>query len=776
MAISFISPEEYCGRLKEMRTSEKVVRLQDCIRESMKTAKKSRSDALTVLDDETAGQSLIVRKALAKKMKLSQVPIGIWDEQLIAGSIALHKEGIMLGGGLPMYATDAEAEEAKKYNLSVWSIVGHIVPDYKRLLRLGIKGIMSAAEHGLAAADAGEKAGFYKAVIISLDGLACYAQRHAELCDSLAEAETNDIRRHELYSLALDLKFSPMNPPETLSQALNTIWLTHAAFQLVGNSLAIGRIDQLMEPYLQRDLAAGRLDLEKAQELFDCFFIKFNERVLDNRVAAQFIDAEKVQAANEKNWAKRSPFAHSTQKFNVRDSVDATNHWLQNVILGGVKPEDGSDAACLSTVMCLESFRRNQMTNPCTTVRLHKNSPEYIVKMVGEVLLTGGGLPAIFNDEAIIPSLIKSGFPLEDSRDYTNDGCWEVLVPGRTDFYFDRFNMLKCLEWALNRGRSRVDGRQEAPDPGDPWEYECFDDVMNSFKRLLDYELEGIISKLDAGFGKRALIAPTPLLSALMEGPVEKGEDMTAGGAKYSTYGLIAEGLSHLIDSLAAIKKVIYEDKRADMGVLIDALNKNFKGYESLRRIMQKAPKYGNNDAYADALGQDIISYFAEKVRELNVKYDKIKYLPGVGTFSWYIAIGEGSGPSPDGRLSCEAVSSNFSPSVNAANKGVTGAVLSHSRMNMTDLPVGSPIDLRISSKVTDGAGGKEKLSGLIRSFIELGGNMLTLTVTDTETLRKAQQEPEKYSTLRVRMGGWSAYFTMLSKEQQEHHINKQEE
>lgn len=775
-----ISSEKYCDYLTQgpggfRAVSPRVEKLQDMIFTSMKRPKQVWRDVGSILDGETVREPLIVRKALAKKRKLETVPIGHWPGQLIAGSFTLNGENLMLTGALPTYATDDEIAAAAREGLSVWSIVGHIVPDYQRLLTLGTRGIREQAARGLERAKENTSRDFYRAVLIALEGLEVLAARHARFYENLAAGTDDPVSRRELGGLAADLRRAPLDPPETLSQALNSIWLTHLALQICGNYLAIGRIDQHVNRYLEQDLATGRLDAVGAQELFDCFLLKFNERSVDNAVALQETDTVKVQENMDRNWSKRSPFDHSTQKFNVRDSIDATNHWLQNVILGGVKPDDGSDAANLATIMCLEAFRHSGMTNPCVTVRLHRHSPPYLLAKVAEVLSTGGGLPAIFNDETIIPSLAGNGFPLEAARDYTNDGCWEVIVGGRTDFYFDRFNMLKCLEWTLNRGRSRVDGKEEAPDPGEPRDFSSFDQVLGCFQRLLDYELQGVMDKIHSGFGKRALIAPTPLLSALLDGPVENGMDMTAGGARFITYGLIAEGVSHLIDSLAAIKKVVFEDRKASMAKLIDALDHNFHGYEDLRRLLRQAPKYGNNDPYTDCVGRDVLGYFTAKVRELNERYDKINFLAGVGTFSWYIAIGEGSGPSPDGRLMAEEVGSNFSPSAGASRKGITGAILSHAGMSTGQLPVGSPLDLRLGKRYVSGEGGKERLVGLLKTFVELGGNMMTLTVADTETLRQAQQNPDRYRDLRVRMGGWSAYFTMLSKEQQEHHISKED-
>jgi choline trimethylamine-lyase len=755
--------------------SKRVERLLEDIHLSMNKPKKLWDDVGSVLDESTAEMPLIIRNALALKRKLEIAPLGLWEGQLIAGSICLYKEGIMITEKLPKYATSEEIEAASKLGLSVGSIVGHIVPHYPKLLTMGITGIKDFVNYQLKNTVEQDKIDFYKAVNISLDGLAAFSKRYSELLRSSAEETEDSSKKAELLEVSESLAHSPLYPAKNFHQALNCIWITHVAFQLTGNSLAIGRLDQHIIPYLIKDLKKKAIDLSIAQEMLDCFFIKFNERALNNEIVRNKTDMTKAQENNDKNWSKRSPFAHSTQKYNIRDSIDATNHWLQNVLIGGVKPEDGSDATNLATIMCLEAFKRNKLTNPCLTVRLHSRSPQYLLEMVGETLITGGGSPAIFNDDAIIKSLVDNGFPVEAARDYTNDGCWEVIVAGRTDFYFDRFNMLKCLEWALNRGCSRIDGKKEAPDLGDPKEIQSYEELINKFYILLDYELDGVMKKINNDFGKRAMIAPTPLLSALLEGPLENGIDMTAGGTRFITYGLIAEGLSHLIDSFAGVKKVIFEEKLATMKDLIDALDKNFEGCEALRHRMQSAPKYGNNNSYADEIGKEITGYFTEKVKELNLKYNKLKFLPGVGTFSWYMAIGEGLGATPDGRYSAEAVSSNFSPSLGVVNKGVTGAILSHSKMNMEELAVGAPLDLRVNENLVAGSEGRNRLLGIIRSFIQLGGNMLTLTVVSTETLRKAQREPEKYRDLRVRMGGWSAYFTMLSKEQQDHHIRKQE-
>jgi pyruvate-formate lyase len=274
----------------------------------------------------------------------------------------------------------------------------------------------------------------------------------------------------------------------------------------------------------------------------------------------------------------------------------------------------------------------------------------------------------------------------------------------------------------------------------------------------------------------RYSIAPVPLLSALIDGCIDQRRDMTAGGARYRTFGMLAESAGHTIDSLAAIKKVIFQDRQATMAELCDALDANFEGHAPLRNKLMAAPKYGNDDPEADTVGQAMIDAYTEIVARHAVAHqDKVRFPCGVGTFSWYIGIGEGLGPSPDGRLAAEPVSSNFSPALGRDRNGIPGAILSYASMHHSNLPAGGPLDLRLNRHLVLGEEGTERMAGLVRSFVETGGNMMTLTVVDTEELRAAQREPESYRSLRVRMGGWCAYFTMLSREQQDHHIRRQE-
>jgi len=267
-----------------------------------------------------------------------------------------------------------------------------------------------------------------------------------------------------------------------------------------------------------------------------------------------------------------------------------------------------------------------------------------------------------------------------------------------------------------------------------------------------------------------------PLLSALIEGCVSSHKDLTAGGSKHRTFGMLAEGAAHAIDSLTAIKTVVFERDEATMAELCDALDRDFDGFGPLRQKLLGAPKYGNDDEMADAVGRAVMEAFASAVaRHAASHLATVRFPAGIGTFSWYVGIGEGLGASPDGRLAGEPVSSNASPALGRDMHGIPGAILSYSRMPHDRLPAAGPLDLRIARRLVEGDEGTSRMAALIRSFVDTGGTMMTLTVADTEELRAAQREPDRYRSLRVRMGGWCAYFTMLSGEQQDHHIRRQD-
>ncbi len=726
-------------------------------------------DCPTAIDERFMAEPLIVRKARAIALKLSHMPTDLWAGQLFAGSMTLEAPRVHAEWGFPDYTHQAERAEASKHGVSIRSVFGHIVPDYPRLLTRGLRGILADADAQRAAAANDEERAFLDAVAVACQAVIDFAGRLADRCAAEADAAP-PARAAELRAMAENLRVAPAQPPQTFWQALQALWLLHMVFHSTLNGNALGRLDQYAWPFLADDLEAGRIDWEAAAELVDCFTLKFNER-------AKATDEQRPEARVDEpvDPSRRTRHATSSQLGRKRDGLDATNHWLQNIVVGGLTPE-GEDGTNGLTYLLLDSYAANGMTNPLLTVRLHADSPDALVRRTCEVLKDGGGMPALFNDEAIVPALQRLGIPQGDARDYTNDGCWEVIIPGRTDFRFQRVSVMLPLEWTLTRGRSRFTGQLDGLDSGDPRTFENFDALWRAYEAQLDAVIGRTVERAVAELNLRSTIAPVPLLSALIDGAIEQRRDMTAGGARFRTFALLAEGAAHAIDSLSAIRTVVFEDRQATLTELCDALEVNFAGHEMLRQRLMAAPKYGNDDERADAVGQRLIESFCAIVaRHAEAHRAALKFPCGVGTFSWYIGIGEGLGASPDGRRAGEPVSSNFSPALGRDGAGLPGAVLSYAKMHHSHLPAGGPLDLRLARHLVLGQAGTDRMAGLLRGFVDTGGAMMTLTVADTEELRAAQHEPDRYRSLRVRMGGWCAYFTMLSRQQQDHHIRRQE-
>lgn len=779
--------ETYSREIVESVPSERVAFLIEEVRDNMVSKNRKTGGMEPVLNEETGKLPVIIRKAMAEKRKLESAPCGIWRGQIFAGCFTLREEKLVNTYDLPEFAYPEEQAKGEKYGFGIYSMFGHISPDYKRLLNLGTAGIRKRIESRLSALEAEkiisgcdcrnlEKTrDFLTAAAISLEGLENFAANHAAMLFEKAEVCEDGAWKKELLRCAEALLWVPKHPARSFFEACQSSWLLHLALQLTDNYLALGRPDQYLYPFLKKDLEEGRLSLAEAQEMTDCYMLKFNERSQDNEVAAEMMDLELRQKKFNEQWEERKLYDIGHQRYNVRDTVDAINHWNQNVIVGGVIPDTGEDASNILTVMIIESFRRLRMTNPVLSVRLGRQTPAYLKRQIAVTLKTGGGLPALYNDEAIIGGYTHFGVDLKEARDYANNGCWECLLPGKTDFYFTKLNALKCMEWVLNHGRCHIDQKQEVPDQGpveDIRDYEeLYRRVLKNFRIVMESSAKHMVETQHL----RSIVAPVPLLSAFLEGPIEKGRDMTQMGARFILGGIIAEGISHTIDSLTAIKKVVFEEKYCTLKEVADAIDRNFKGCESLRCRLASCPKYGANQAEADAVGMRLTRDYSKMMEEIDRKYPEMKFLPGIGTFSWYIAVGNGTGASADGRYAGEAVASNFSPSAGAMTRGITGALLSFSKMNLDVLPLGSPLDLGLSGQYVKGEAGTARMIGLIDTFLELGGNLLTISVADAELLKEAQAQPEQYKDLRVRMGGWSAYFTMLSREQQEHHIKKAE-
>ncbi len=790
--------------------SSRVNRLYTLLQERMTQKQKSWGEGLTILDKPSTTQlPLVLRHAKAVERTLLEMAIVIEEDDLIVGNNA--KDGVLVRPRLPKYATDEERTQAKEEGSTIEGTLAHKTPYYYDVLEKGLSGIIADINHKMAdikarpqSQEQDKKLALLQAMHLECSAVITMANRYADLAEKLSLRTDTSKRRDELLKITQVCRRVPEFPARTFHEAVQSFWFVNYALFSTQTLVACGRLDQFLYPALKRELDAGTITLDEAQEFIDCLWVRFNDRAQicrENFVEGD--DNDKSEAGSESDetaskWgigsgAKTGKVTHSVpgkwaaghrkRPFVPEDAADAINHWGQNVLISGIQP-DGSDGTNELTYISLNAAEKLALTSPVLSLRLHRNSPPELLHRCAEVLKSGGGMPYIDNDDAIIRAYVDLGVPLEDARDYANSNCWETMIQGKSDQELIRgINFLLFLELALNHGSSHVHG-QLGPDTGDPREFTSFQQLMDAWKLQTDHQIKQSIDYIANGVTNGTLdhsghskYSYNPLLSALTLDCIEKEKDITHCGARYTIWHAMAEGVANAIDSMAAIKKTVFEDKTLTMDQLLIALEADWKGYENLRRrLIARAPKFANDNGYADDIGREMMAYFIEKTRLHAARwYPTVIFPCSVGTFSWIISIGKEVAATPDGRHYGEPIAANLSPAPGTDVSGPTAAINSYVKMYPAHFAAGAPIDLRLSSTSLKDNAGTQRLVGLIKAFIELGGNMITLTVTDVEELKRAMKEPEKYRQLRVRMGGWSAYFVMLSKEHQFLHISKVE-
>jgi pyruvate-formate lyase len=728
-------------------------------------------DELSIFDDDPglASRPLVVRKALAVQKVCREMPVEVKDDELVVGICTMSSVGF--GHTFPRYETDAEAEAAAKVCLNRKSVWGHHNPYYPKILAKGIAAIIREAEELKAkvpAADTATRA-WYDAVVLSLQGTEILATRYVRLCDYLAgEAPTE--RAAELKEISRICRKVPMQPAGSFQEALQSVWLVHAILQSTLDYTSIGRVDQYLWPYYQQDLARGVLTGSQAREMLGSFLVKFNERVqLDNgHIEDHFTFGD---------WSQGGDPNLETTHLKMSNDLPYTygqsqNHWLQNCIVGGLTP-DGRDGTNELTHMVLDLINELELIDPLVSLRLHKDSPESVVETAARWLARGGAQPTIFNDDVVIPGMVKYlGIPVEDARDYSNDGCWETLPYGRTEFSYGHIEVLLSLESTLNRGRSLLNGNPIGPDSGELSGFKSFDELFTAFKEQVARRIDAAVENKLKYYDEVHKIAPDPFLSGLLEDCLKKGRDLTQRGARYRLYAPLVTGYSHCVDSLAAIKKVVFEEKMVSLEKLVEALRGDWHGQERLRQYcLNRVPKYGNDDDYVDDIGVELLKFFCDYFDDWNKKVDWITFAAGIGTFENYPRFGYICGASADGRRARAPIASNYSASFGLDKKGPTAVIKSATKFDLQRLNDGCPIDLRMNF----GGDGSLVLKDFIRGFLRLGGNILTISKVSTETLKAAQKEPERHASLRVRLGGLTAYFVQLCETQQNEFIRRTE-
>lgn len=734
----FLEPKQWWGDEEDILTSEEIIR-----------------------------QPLIVRKALAIRHVAEHMPIGLKDDELIVGQPTMASVGF--GKCFPKYTLPEEDAEAARYGFTPKSVFGHHLLNYETVLKKGVSGVRADILEKLAALpedEGGEKTAFYRAALISMDALHVLSQRYADLLIDAAR-QHDGVRRQELLRMAEVCTKVPDQPADGLQEAAQSVYFVFTLCHSTMEFIPLGRTDQYLYPYYKMDMDRGRLTKEQAEDIIGSFLAKFSERVIQrmDQWEMHMTDADTQFNGVDPNFTTTAGTYSNDDSYNFGTSA---NHWLCNMILGGVTPQ-GEDATNELTYMILEQWAYLEAVAPVMSVRLSKKSPEALYRLCADILRNGSSEPALYNDEVFVDALHALGISQEDANDYSNDGCWEALIPGRTNFGFCMLQVLQLLEYMLQGGRSLVRGAVEVPDVPPLESWTDFESFYRYFLQLLEDTAVREIQTRLMTIRHREAIAPSPLLSAFMDDCVQRGLEYSVGGARYSMFGMYLTGFANCIDSLAVIKKLVFEEKRYTLAQIAKATAENFANDEVLRQYaMNHVPKFGNDEPYVDELAVRLLGDYTAMIRRLRETVAGPLILgQGIATFEFYAKWGHDVGASPDGRKSQEPVASNYSPAQGADMFGPTAAIRSVTAADLHPFAMGAPLDMDIDPGEVQGEAGLQRMVGLIKGFKDLGGLILTITGASREKLLAAQKDPEHYRSLRVRMGGLSAYFVTLSKEMQ---------
>ena len=583
-----------------------------------------------------------------------------------------------------------------------------------------------------------EKYFFYKAIVISCDAIILFSKRYAAECRRQAGAITDETRRSELISMANSLEWIMENPARTFHEALQALLLYHFAIAIDGSTLGItiGRIDQHTGSYLENDLNAGRLTMEKAQELMDCFFIKLGEFCLaGNSMMNHFIGAY-------------------------------SNN--QRLTISGRRP-DGTDATNNATYLCLQSAARLMLHDPTLSLCLHKDSPPALREAGIETVKRVGGIPTFENTDLIINLLNQRGLPLEEARNFCVIGCVEMSGSGcefsnvSSPYSKTFFNVSNVVLQAINNGTNPMNSREGGLKTGYLYDMKSFDDVRAAFEKQLKFFMDWAFSvgNVLEYIGNPQM--PIPLASATMDGCMENGRDMVLGGAKFNSTGAAVIGIATAIDSLAAIKYLVYDEKVCTARELYDAVTANWEGYESLRQAAANCPhRFGNGDPEADELASWVSDLYTGRFNAYigpRGIHRAGMYSAGVNLVTGYITHA-----TPNGRKAHDVVSDGGSPTHGADTCGPTGVAKSVLALHPENYPNGMQFCMRFHPSCVEGTEGTEKLRLFAETFFDEGGMQLQINVVSTDTLRAAQENPEAHRDLVVRVAGFSAYFVELYK------------
>ena len=755
-----------------------------------------RALAFTASHKQTEGESVIVRRAKAFKAVCESIPATIFDHELIVGAIGEFRQcGIVC----PEYSwqwVDKEMDSFASRNQDPYCIdditkrtlrnevfpywqgksleetflsrlnpetanilvdtgiidndskwrnaVGEVTADYQDVIfKRGFGGIRAEALAHLAelepvTVEALDKINFYRAAVLVSEGIITLSNRYAEQAEQLARTEQDAGRKAELLTIARNCRRVPEQPPTTFYEAIQMVWFTQLGSILSENSLALnlGRFDQYMHPYFAADIEKGLLTKEQAQELIEALWIKLSEWV----------------------WAISS----NTAKF------FAGYNSFQNLTLGG-RTRDGRDATNELSYMCLKATENVKTHQPGLSVRIHPDSPDEFMLAVCRLISAGTGFPAVHNDRVGSAMLVAAGLSPEDARDWSNCGC---VVP-----HFRKVgewtsavsvNLAAAVEYALNQGKSRIDGKRMGLDEQPADGFSSYEEVKAAvFRQIANLVKHSVIGTITAQ-QIHAEMVPRPYLSLLVDGCMDKGKDLSKGGAKYNVGPVLTGiGVADMANSLAMIRKLVFEEKKYTLAEICAALDADWAGYEELRQAALACPKYGNDIDTVDSIAVEISEFYHREIHAYK-DYFGSPFNSAFMGISNYIPAGSVIGATPDGRKSGSPLTEGVSPHAGTDLTSPTAAMRSVAKINHDIHSGGTLLNVKLAPELLKTERSLKNLAAIIRAYFALGAFHVQFNVISAETLRKAQEHPEDYRDMLVRVAGYSTQFVNLSREAQD--------
>ena len=832
----------------EIPKSDRIPKLVENLYAKMPEIESARAILITESYRQTENEPMVIRRAKAFAHILENIPIVIRDLELIVGSTTIAPRGcqtypefsyewleaefdtVETRSADPFYISEKTKQELKEAN-AYWkgkttselatsymepetllamehniftpgnyfyNGVGHVTVKYGEVLAIGFSGIKAKAQAELdklclADGDYQKKSRFLEAVMISCDAAIEYARRYARLALKEAEECTDPVRKRELLQIAQNCANVPEKGATGFYEACQSFWFVQQLLQIEssGHSISPGRFDQYMYPYYQKDMESGKITREFAQELMDCIWVKLN-------------DLNKCRdAASAEGFAGYSLF--------------------QNLIAGG-QNEEGIDVTNDLSFMSIQASMHVFLPQPSLSVRVWNGTPHEFLIRAAELTRTGIGLPAYYNDEVIIPSLMSRGLTLQDARDYNIIGCVEPQKSGKTEGWHDAafFNMGRPLELVFSNGIDK--GVRIGPATGNVEDMTTFEQFYDAYKKQMDYAIQLLVNADNAIDMAHAERCPLPFLSSMVDDCMKVGKTVQEGGAVYNFTGPQGFGVANMADSLYSVKTLVYDEKKITMGELKEALATNYgKGLgaedvaamtakianelkeagktigekevaailntvvaaseapevkangERILKLIEEVPKFGNDIPEVDAFARDVAYTYTEPLQ--NYKNPRGgSFQAGLYPVSANVPLGAQTGATPDGRLAYQPVADGVSPSAGKDVNGPTAAANSVSRLDHYIASNGTLFNQKFHPSALSGRNGLENFVGLIRSYFDQKGSHMQFNVVSRETLLDAQKHPEQYKHLVVRVAGYSALFTTLSKSLQDDIIRRTEQ